>query len=87
MTSKMLESCSTEDQKNKLKFLNSCIEMLVKVIGKLQERSPSRYSVVWSSFCLSSLNITDDNQIRITQFKTWVENLFDSNLLTSKVVD
>ena len=42
----MLKSCSTEDQKNKLKFLNSCIEMLVKVIGKLQERSPSRYSVV-----------------------------------------
>ena len=67
MTNKMQKSSNAEDQ-SKLKFLISCIEILVKVIGKLQERSPLRDSVVRSSSYLSRLNMIDDSEVRIAQF-------------------
>ena len=67
MRNKMQKSSNAEDQ-SKLKFLSSCIEILVKVIGKLQERSPLRDSVVRSSSYLSRLNMIDDSEVRITQF-------------------
>ena len=68
-------------------FKVSCVQILINIILKLQERCPLKFSVIRNSSCLSPNNMVGEQESSILKFKYLVDKLFQSKHLSAKEAD
>ena len=76
--------CSKE---KKINSKRACVQILVKVIIKLQERSPLKPSVVRKVACFSPVNMVLHQESSILKLETFVDKLFQAKHLSAKESD
>ena len=69
------------------KFKEDCITMLVKIVEKLQERSPLKYMVVRNTACLSPINMVNNKEVAVARFAQLDEKLHRSKLISPQKAD
>lgn len=68
-----------------LTFREECVQCLVKVVMKLQEKSPLKFPVVRQIACLDPTNMHRDPEWCITQMKTIVQTFLQGKQLAGGI--
>ena len=71
----------------KMEFKKECCNIVVAVIGKLQQRCPLKYSLVRSLISLDPQQIAKDKQNAIRQFKVLVSKFLEGSLISAARCD
>ena len=71
----------------KLEFFSEARVILQRIIEKLQERSPLRFSLVRALSSLDPAFIVKDNATAVTKFKTVTKKLVEGDILTFETCD
>lgn len=85
-TSNLLPKSSCFKEK-KIKFLGDCAAILINIISKLQERSPTKSVVVRKASCLPPVNTAKHSEISVAKFESLVNKFFPAQHVTEKDAD
>jgi hypothetical protein len=72
---------------SKHQFKKDCVQLLVQLTKKLQERSPLKYMVVRNSTCLSPINMVQNKDVALSRFGALVEKLHRCEWISATIAD
>lgn len=85
-TESFLTASGVKDS-NKLQFRKECVILLVKMIEKLQERSPMKYQIVRCMTSLVPKNLVSNEEECVLKFGKMVDKMFAKKHLSAKEAD
>ena len=71
----------------KLKFKEDCVLLLVKMIAKIQERSPLKYSIARNSSCFSPLEMIRNKEACILKLGSLADKLYEIKWISASDSD
>ena len=71
----------------KLKFKEDCVLLLVKMIAKIQERSPLKYSIARNSSCFSPLEMIRNKEACILKLGSLADKLYEMKWISASDSD
>jgi hypothetical protein len=70
-----------------LKFKGDCVLLLVKMIAKIQERSPLKYSIARNSSCFSPLEMVRNKEACILKLGSLADKLYEMKWISASDSD
>ena len=86
-TKSLLSTSNLPNDHRKRDFKRSCKDMLVKMISKLQERSPLKYGIARYASALSPQVMVSKKERCVALFDKLVDRLYECSRVTSKEAD